>query len=131
MDSFGLNGLPPFWDFNQSPNSFSHLADDDFLALLQRQFPPDLTSSPLNSFSIPHNAVAPTKLNNLPPTAPPPPLSDDSSPSPPSVNEPSSSRRQSGVYNASPPGEIDDALKRKASEDDLEEGPSHKSQHLG
>ncbi|THH13203.1 hypothetical protein EW146_g6988 [Bondarzewia mesenterica] len=134
----GFDAVAPLWDFSQTPTSFSQLGDDDFLALLQKQFESDAGNdhtNPLNIPTIPHDGVDPSKLTRLPPPAPPPPLSDDSSsPSPPSVHsaqDSSSSRRQSGVYaNSTAEAESEEhLLKRKASDDDLGEGPSHKSQH--
>ncbi|KAI0252656.1 hypothetical protein BJV78DRAFT_1200196 [Lactifluus subvellereus] len=101
------------WDFSQSPSAFSQLAENDFLALLQNQFSPDLSAS--NAYAVPHDGVDPSKITNLPAPAPPPPLSDESSPSPPSFNDnASSSRRQSTVSNGEPETP---ELKRKASSD--------------
>jgi AP-1-like transcription factor len=115
--------ITPLWDLSQA-TTFSQLADDDFLALLQKQFPAS-TSPTLNlgtEFAPP--SVDPNDISrfSLPSYNPP---SEDSSPSPPQ-NQASSSRQRS---------EDDDEyrsdLKRKASidEDDLEEGPSSKAQH--
>ena len=116
----------PLWNFSQqSPPGFSQLAENDFLALFQKQFNPDLSTP--NAYSIPHDGVDPSKITNLPPAAvPPPPLSDDSSPSPPSTNDLlSSSRRQS--TNSTTEQETHE-LKRKASIDDMEEdNPSQKA----
>lgn len=110
------------WDFSQP--AFSQLAENDFLALLQKQFDPDLL--PADAYAIPHNGVDPTKISSLTTPAPPPPLSDDSSPSPPSTTDRlSSSRRQSTNSN----NEQDSPeLKRKASDDGLDdENPNQKS----
>ena len=112
------------WDFSPSSSTFSQLAENDFLALLQKQFDPDLI--PADAYTIPHDGVDPTKISSLTAAAPPPPLSDDSSPSPPSTTDHlSSSRRQSTNSN----NEQDSPeLKRKASDDGLdEESPSQKS----
>ncbi|KAH9046472.1 hypothetical protein EDB84DRAFT_1394614 [Lactarius hengduanensis] len=114
----------PLWDFPQSPSAFSQSAENDFLALLQKQFDPDLF--PANAYAIPHDGVDPSKISNLTTPAPPPPLSDDSSPSPPStIDHLSSSRRQStnsGNEQDSP------ELKRKASDDALDdESPNQKA----
>ncbi|TFY57565.1 hypothetical protein EVG20_g8492 [Dentipellis fragilis] len=126
MEGFDLGA--PLWDFSSNPHSLATLADDDFLALLQKQFTPDIGATGVDPLAFSHDGVDPTKLSNLPPPGPPPPLSDDSSPSPPSINE-SGSRRQSAIYsNGVDSG--DDHLKRKASEEDFEEGPSHKTPHL-
>ncbi|TFY79827.1 hypothetical protein EWM64_g4189 [Hericium alpestre] len=118
----------PLWDFSQ-PASLANLADDDFLALLQKQFTPDIGTTPVDPLTVTHNGIDPSKLTNYPIPAPPPPLSEDSSPSPPSVNG-ESSRRQSAVYSGPGSNEGDEPLKRKASEEDFEEGPSHKAPHL-
>ncbi|KAI9445490.1 hypothetical protein H4582DRAFT_1806591 [Lactarius indigo] len=114
----------PLWDFPQSPSAFSQLAENDFLALLQKQFDPDLF--PANAFAIPHDGVDPSKISNLTTPAPPPPLSDDSSPSPPSTTDHlSSSRRQS--TNSSNEQDSPE-LKRKASDDALDdESPNQKT----
>ena len=109
------------WDFSQSPSA-SQLAENDFLALFQKQFDPDLFA--INA--IPHDGVDPTKISNLSAPAPPPPLSDDSSPSPPSTTDHlSSSRRQS----TNSTNEQDSPeLKRKASDDGLDdESPTQKT----
>ena len=118
---------PSLWDFTRSPSSgFSQIQDNDFLALLQKQFNnPD--SSPPTAYPISHDGVDPSKISNLPAPAPPTPLSDESSPSPPSTTDhPSSSRRQSTNSTAEQDGH---ELKRKASPDDVmeEESPSQKS----
>lgn len=113
------------WDLSQA-SSFSQLPDDDFLALLQKQFP---TGNGL-SFSDPAGftgGVNPQNISrySLPSMTPP---SEDSSPSPPNMNNDSSSRSHSA--NLGSTGENDDpALKRKASDEDLDEGPSQKNQH--
>ncbi|KAJ7102508.1 hypothetical protein B0H15DRAFT_919654 [Mycena belliarum] len=103
--------ISPLWDLSQA-SSFSQLPDDDFLALLQKQFP----SAPgdYSDFGT-TNGVNPQTISrySLPSLTPP---SEDSSPSPP---------QQSG--SKSP--EDDHDLKRKASEDSLDEEPSQKTQH--
>jgi AP-1-like factor len=115
---------PSLWDFSRSPSGLTQLPDNDFLALLQKQFNPE-PSTP-NAYPISHDGVDPSKISNLPTPAPPPPLSDDSSPSPPSTTDhATSSRRQSTNSTAE-----QDApeLKRKASPDAMEEdSPSQKS----
>lgn len=127
MDQF--SGAVPFWDISQTPNSISQLPDDDFLTLLQKQFP---VSNNSFSFSFPgyntNTGVNPQSLTN--PPFPPPhgvsPPSSDSSPSPPSADtDPGSSRRQS----TSLPDREDSTLKRKASDDDMDFEQSHKSAH--
>lgn len=125
----GFDQATPLWDFSSADiTQFNSLGDDDFLALLSKQFGTDTDPSlpnQLNSFAL-DSVVDPSKLTNSTTTIPPPPLSDDSSPSPPSAND-SSSRRQSAVFGE----EREDGLKRKASDEDMEdEGPSHKTPHL-
>ncbi|KAJ6498001.1 hypothetical protein C8R47DRAFT_315670 [Mycena vitilis] len=112
MDSYSAGINSPLWDLSQA-SSFSQLPDDDFLALLQTQFPsaPDNYSADFSSMK----GVNPQTISRYPlPSLTPP--SEDSSPSPP---------QDSG--SKSPEDEHD--LKRKASDDDFEEGPSSKSQH--
>lgn len=115
---------PSLWDFTRTPSGFTQLPDNDFLALLEKQFNPD-PSSP-DTYTVSHDGVDPSKISNLPAPAPPPPLSDDSSPSPPSTSDhPSSSRRQS--TNSANEQDAHE-LKRKASPDDMEEdSPNQKS----
>ena len=116
---------PSLWDFSRSPSGFNQLPDNDFLALLQKQFSNPDTSAP-SPYPISHDGVDPSKITNLPTPAPPPPLSDDSSPSPPSTTDHvSSSRRQS--TNSTVEQDAHE-LKRKASLDAMEdESPSQKS----
>lgn len=118
MDAFG--GLDNFWDLSQHPSTFSSLPEDDFLALLQKQFP-------TNAFDLsPPDGIDPISISSLPIPNPTPP-STDSSPSPPSINqEPAMSRRQSGVFSndSTPEASEDPSLKRKASDDDMDS--SHK-----
>ena len=102
----------PLWDLSHS-SSFSQLADDDFLALLQKQFPTEPT--PLNTHA---QAINPQNISRYSHPSMTPP-SEDSSPSPPNLND-------LGNDEASDP-----ALKRKASDDSMEGGPSQKSQHTG
>lgn len=99
--TMNINSL---WDISQAPTQFSQLPDDDFLALLQKQF---ASSDPPNRDS---------------------PHSDDSSPSPPS-NTDDASRRHS--LHARQNDSEDAPLKRKASSDDMDPGPSSKNQHTG
>lgn len=115
---------PSLWDFTRSPSGLSQIQDNDFLALLQKQFNTD--SSTTSAYPISHDGVDPSKITNLPAPAPPTPLSDESSPSPPSItDQPSSSRRPSTNSTAEQDGH---ELKRKASLDVMEEeSPSQKS----
>ena len=114
---------PSLWDFARTPSGFT-LPDNDFLALLEKQFNPD-TSSP-NTYAVSPDGVDPSKITNLPAPAPPPPLSDDSSPSPPSTTDRVSSSRRQSTNSAAEQDSHE--LKRKASPDDMEEdSPSQKS----
>ena len=110
MDAFP--DVTPIWDFSNP--SYPQLPDDDFMAMLQKQFPQ--ATEPL-TFGGLSDAVNPQNIekHSLPSITPP---SEDSSPSPPNSHHDS-------------PDHDDDnsAPKRKASSDDLEEGPSQKSQH--
>ncbi|KAF8887715.1 hypothetical protein BD779DRAFT_1525842 [Infundibulicybe gibba] len=109
------SGAPQLWDLSQVP-SFSQLPDDDFLALLQKQFPP---GGSLDAFA-PNfvGSVNPQTISrHSVPSATP--SSDDNSPSPSSVNHDSAGNDDVG----------DPVLKRKASDEDFEEGPSQKNQH--
>lgn len=107
--------LNSMWDIAQAPSQFSQIPDDDFLALLHKQFSPTDSND---------HSVSPQSVQNLRQSPP----SDDSSPSPPS-NADATSRRQSIHVR---PNDTDDApLKRKASGDDMEPGPSSKNQHTG
>lgn len=113
-----------FWDLSQTPSQFSQLGDDDFLALLQKQYPntvPDINATDVG-------AVNPQSIQKppLPGLTPP---SDDSSPSPSSINSINHPRsRHQSTYSRGNDNE-ESALKRKASDDDMEEGPSSKNQH--
>ncbi|KDQ30313.1 hypothetical protein PLEOSDRAFT_1111247 [Pleurotus ostreatus PC15] len=107
-----LHNMSPMVNFSQA-SSFSQLPDEDFLALLQKEFP---------NGSYDFSSINPQNILNYPlPTLTPP--SEDSSPSPPSTNNDSNSPTQADDEGA------DQALKRKASDEDLEEGPSQKNQH--
>lgn len=127
MDAFA--GLDNFWDLSQHPSTFSTLPEDDFLALLQKQFS---SNNPFD-LSAP-DGIDPISITSLPIPNPTPP-STDSSPSPPSVSqEPAMSRRQSGVFSHSPVGpdpSEDPSLKRKASDDGMDDEPTHKTVHTG
>lgn len=134
MESFGAN---PLWDLSLPP-SLPALADDDFIALLQKQFGVNNGFPGLDTDKdavSPATNINPQSLTRLPiprPVESPP--SDDSSPSPNEATT-SRSRRESlfGVAGSSRDsddgGDDDPSLKRKASEDDLDDEPSHKSQH--
>ncbi|KAG6891006.1 hypothetical protein C0992_011283 [Termitomyces sp. T32_za158] len=100
----------PLWDLSQASN-FPQLGDDDFLALLRKQFPASQDADYVDS-------VNPQNITRLPlPTMTPP--SEDSSPSPPNLNDSGGNEEQ-----------VDFAPKRKASQGDLDdESPSFKTQH--
>lgn len=134
MDPF--SGAIPFWDISQTPNSISQLADDDFLALLQKQFPTDATNTFNVSFpGFNNEGVNPQSLSNFPfniPNATPPSSDSSSSDSPPSAITEPASRRQSTSFPNS------DSLKRKVGEEDDEDDddidmdePARKSAHTG
>ncbi|TFK38606.1 hypothetical protein BDQ12DRAFT_94637 [Crucibulum laeve] len=109
MDAY--QDATPLWDLSHA-TSFSQLPDDDFLALLQKQFPAGNDTAQY-TFT---DGINPQTISRYPlPSLTPP--SEDSSPSP-------SNHNQDGDYDASEMGP-----KRKASSEDLEEGPSQKSQH--
>ena len=117
MEAF--SEVTPLWDLSQ-PTSFSQLPDDDFLALLQKQFPgTNVPNFNTGGFS---DGINPQNITSfaLPSLSPP----SDDSPSPPNFNESRGQSEKSG-------GDHDDdhAMKRKASDDDFEEGPSSKNQH--
>lgn len=127
MESF-VN-LDNFWELPSNLHGFSTLPEDDFLQLLQKGFPTT------NAFDLPPpDGVDPLNINPLSIPNPTPP-STDSSPSPPSVaQEPTISRRQSGVFSngaqaSSDSGAEDPTLKRKASDDSMNDEPTHKNVH--
>ncbi|KAI0706206.1 hypothetical protein BC835DRAFT_1313058 [Cytidiella melzeri] len=130
MESF-VN-VDNFWDLPQHPSTFSTLPEDDFLALLQKQFP---TSNTLFDLS-PPDGVDPLNINPLGIPNPTPP-STDSSPSPASmVQEPPSasrSRPESGVFSGDAANNSDSSddptLKRKASNDSMDDEPTYKNVH--
>ncbi|RDB29323.1 AP-1-like transcription factor [Hypsizygus marmoreus] len=111
MESY-IDGTP-LWDLSHA-SSFSQLADDDFLALLHKQFPTG--NAAVDGGFV--NGVNPQNISrySLPSITPP---SEDSSPSPPNTNNDGGGNEDSG----------DPALKRKASDEDFDEGPSQKAQH--
>lgn len=115
--------VAPLWDLSQ-PSSFSQLPDDDFLALLQKQF--STTNDGFNP-GVFDTGINPQSIQS--PDGPSPP-SDDSSPSPPSVNNDSNSKGESRRPRADTDGD-DSILKRKASIDSMSDGPNQKNQHTG
>jgi len=126
-------GLSSFWGISQS-TSFSQLSDDDFMAMLQKQFLPQRDPIPnitAGSFS---NGVDPQSISrhSLPVLTPP---SEDSSPSPPldgPNHDPNGEDSGDGEgNNISNVPSLNYALKRKASGADMVQyGPSQKSQHI-
>lgn len=121
MDSYP--GVTPLWDLSQA-TTFSQLPDDDFLALLQKQFPNNSDfSTGVFQGSIDPQAIQPFALPGLSPP------SDDSSPSPQSGNNDRDSRSQSR-HRGDADGD-DSILKRKASADSFDDEPSQKNQHTG
>ncbi|KIK16247.1 hypothetical protein PISMIDRAFT_269882 [Pisolithus microcarpus 441] len=119
------------WNMTSTSSQFSQMPEDEFLALLQKQFQSvshevdtstdtnkDGNNDPLSITQLPLSGVTPS--------------ADDSSPSPATNNAGSPSRRQShssyphqGDNHAQ--GDETPALKRKASDDDLDEGHNSKS----
>jgi AP-1-like factor len=112
MDSYPE--VTQLWDLSHN-SDLNQLQDNDFLALLQKQFP---TANDGGLFMAPYsNAIDPQNLSSYPlPSLTPP--SEDSSPSPPNSNQDNANDDNN-----------DSALKRKASDDDLSDGPTQKSQH--
>ncbi|THH30386.1 hypothetical protein EUX98_g3791 [Antrodiella citrinella] len=123
-----FNRISNYWgDISQQPTTFSTLPDDDFLALLQRQFPTSIGSTP-KPLDIPPDGVDPQSITSFSiPTSSP--GSSDSSPSPPSMNDTPISRPQSGIFNRSPEASDDPTLKRKASDESMDDEPTSKNAH--
>jgi AP-1-like transcription factor len=122
MESYA--DITPLFDLGQATN-FSQLPDDDFLALLQKQFPgANQGNQFLSGFG---DGINPQNLSQFSMPSTISPISDDSSPSPPNANK-SDGNKQSPEGMDEP---TESALKRKASDDDFEEGPSQKNQHTG
>ena len=133
-----FNNASSLWDLSLPP-SLPSLADDEFVALLQKQFGasndgaiPVTDKQPPNGFS---TNINPQQLSRFPSAHDTSsPLSDDEedSPSPSSANDNPRSRKQSGATRDRQRSRDDDddhAPKRKASEEDLDDEPNHKSQH--
>ena len=131
MDPF--SNINSYWDLVQQPSGFSTIGDDDFLALLQKQFPTTIGNSPKPYDQPPPDGVDPQSISTFP-LPNPSPSSSDSSPSPPGADDNSpSSRPQSGVFSNSISDQLNDdpSLKRKASDDDMDAEPSAKNPHTG
>lgn len=113
MDSYPE--VTQLWDLSHNQD-FTQLQDNDFLALLQKQFP---STNDGGLFMAPYStAIDPQNLSSYPlPSLTPP--SEDSSPSPPNSNQDNGNDDNN-----------DSLLKRKASDDDLSDGPTQKSQHI-
>lgn len=108
----------PFWDISQTPMTLSQIADDDFLTLLQKQFPTDV--------QIPFDLSFPGYNN--PAVVNPQSLSDY----PPPVSQPTPSSSDSGNSPISTTNDADDrSLKRKASDEKMDVEPASKTVHTG
>jgi AP-1-like factor len=108
----------PFWDISQTPMTLSQIADDDFLTLLQKQFPTDVQVPFDLSFPGYNN---PTGIN-------PQSLSDYTIP----ISQPTSSSSDSSNSPASTINDNDDrSLKRKASDERMDVEPTSKAVHTG
>ncbi|PAV21726.1 bzip transcription factor [Pyrrhoderma noxium] len=133
--AFNSNSL---WDLSLPP-SLPALADDDFIALLQKQFGGNIPGLEANKQSSQAANINPQNLSRVPIPKPVESPPSDDSPSPPSATDATSSRsrRQSGVnfevgsssFSNDLGDEEDSTLKRKASEEDLDDEPNPKSQH--
>lgn len=106
----------PFWDISQTPMTLSQIQDDDFLTLLQKQFPTDVQIPFDLSFPGYNNlaVVNPQSLSDYPPPASQPtPSSSDSGNSPGSTANDNEDR----------------SLKRKASDERMDVEPASKTAH--
>lgn len=139
MDS-AYPDVSSLWDLSQ-PSTFSHLPDDDLMAMLQKQFPlvPSTTNPTQNTQSRaaggfpdgvnPQN-ISHYSLSSLTPE------SEDSSPSPPETGSQDGQNADDTGGGGGPTNHSrrvsmgDSVLKRKASDGDYsDEGPSQKTQH--
>jgi len=108
----------PFWDVSQTPMAISQIADDDFLALLQKQFPTDV--------QVPFDLSFPGYNNN--PAVDPQNLSDYTFP----ISQPTPPSSDSGNSPVSVTNDNDDrSLKRKASDERMDVEPATKTAHTG
>lgn len=106
----------PFWDISQTPMTLSQIADDDFLTLLQKQFPTDV--------QIPFDLSFPGYNN--PTVVNPQSLSDYAPP----ISQPTPSSSDSGNSPGSTANDNDDrSLKRKASDERMDVEPASKTAH--
>lgn len=120
--------LSSIWNISSNSSQFSQLPDDDFLALLEKQFPRPIShefESPEDTQDRSVNAQAIPKA----PLSRMTPPSEESSPSPSSNPTVGISR----LYSEADPANQDEALalKRKASDDDLDGAHSSKNKHTG
>lgn len=108
----------PFWDVSQTPMTLSQIADDDFLTLLQKQFPTDVQVPFDLSFPGYNNptAVNPQSLSDYAF-----PISQSTPPSSDGGNSPVSTTNDND----------DRSLKRKASDERMDVEPSPKAAHTG
>ncbi|KAF8585509.1 hypothetical protein K439DRAFT_1343224 [Ramaria rubella] len=123
------------WDSNLPP-SISSIDENDFLLLLQKQFPsvnvPPIAPSTLTKgkADMPMNSLPADKYQIPTSTSP---LSTDSSPSPPSANDDGGSPNGSDNNNKRAGSADEEHHKRKASADDFDDEingqPSAKTQH--
>jgi AP-1-like factor len=108
----------PFWDVSQTPMTISQIADDDFLTLLQKQFPTNV--------QIPFDLSFPGYNN--PAVVNPQNLSDYTFP----ISQPTPPSSDSGNSPGSTTNDNDDrSLKRKASEERMDVEPASKTAHTG
>jgi AP-1-like factor len=116
---------PGFWnpsDLSYSTTTdFNHLVDDDFLSLLEKEFPDSAHPIPVEDATF-HDAVNPKNISTPAAYAASlSPPSDDSSPSPPHQYQDENVSHE----------DHDSALKRKASNEQAQDGPSSKTLHTG
>lgn len=108
----------PFWDVSQTPMTLSEIADDDFLTLLQKQFPTDV--------QVPFDLNFPGYNN--PTVVNPQSLSDYTFP----ISQSSPQSSDSGNSPVSTTNDNDDrSLKRKASDGRMDVEPTSKAAHTG
>ncbi|KIO07349.1 hypothetical protein M404DRAFT_408461 [Pisolithus tinctorius Marx 270] len=123
------------WNLASAPSQFSQLPEDELLALLQKQFQPISHGADTPSDSNKDGSADPVSITKLSLSGVTP-STDDSSPSPSANNVDSVSRRQShSSYprqgNNHAQGDETPALKRKASDDDLDEEHNPKNKLAG
>lgn len=124
MDSFP-EIASPMWDPEQQQQQFfqSPFQEQDLLALFQKSYSPIPGNGvATNGFpTYPAGGIGLQNTNGFPmPIMTPPSLSEDSSPSPPNHDSPDSET-----------GAQESVLKRKASVDEHDDEPNHKTQNTG